>query len=237
MKVIFVSVVTIIVCALLILKKAYRKQILWGYVLIIVLFSAYYNLRILGTIMSFHRPTLQTFYQEDYLQTGEYPDSLLPLLLEGKTVYTKDDGYAYFEDATIEGKNWLYGFYHKTNTVSYLQFLRANVISDAEMNGTMLSDSQIREEFFQLGPANDMFRYMFVFTPFADELGNAFTYYWYYSDHLSEIDVFCNINKDSNGEDIGTSDELVVLWDSPDGVTEEENFYLMTKAYYEENVR
>ena len=162
MKVIFVSVVTIIVCALLILKKAYRKQILWGYVLIIVLFSAYYNLRILGTIMSFHRPTLQTFYQEDYLQTGEYPDSLLPLLLEGKTVYTKDDGYAYFEDATIEGKNWLYGFYHKTNTVSYLQFLRANVISDAEMNGTMLSDSQIREEFFQLGPANDMFRYMFV---------------------------------------------------------------------------
>ncbi len=237
MKVIFITAVTIIICVLLILKREYRKQLLLAYGLIVICFSAYYNEKLLDTIMTFHRPVFQTFYQMEYPGTGEYPDSLLPLLLSGKKVYTKDDGYKDFEEAEREGRSWLYGFYHMRNTVRYLKFIKAKVEPQKDMNGTMLTGEQIEKDFYNLGPANDMYRYSFLGTDFNDEIGNYFTYYWYYSGHLSEIDVYVNTSPDSKGEDIGTSDELVVLWDSPEAPKEEENFYLMTKTYYEENVR
>ncbi len=237
MKVIFITAVTIIICVLLVLKKEYRKQLILSYVLIIISFSAYYNAKLLDTIMTFHRPVYQTFYQMEFPGTGEYPDSLIPLLVSGKKVYTKADRYKDFEEAEREGKNWLYGFYHMRNTVRYLKFTGAFVEPRKDMNGTMLTDEQIEKDFYKLGPANDMYRYSFLCTDFKDEIGNYFTYYWYYSDHLSEIDVYLNTSPDSKGEDIGSAGELVVLWDSPEGPREEENFYLMTRTYYEENVR
>ena len=238
MKVIFVAIVTVITCILLFIRRQYKKLIIGGYLSVIILFGAYYNYAVLKLMpdVSFHRPFSQTFYQKEFLDTGEYPDSLLPLILSGKTVYTKDDPMD-FEDADAMGKNWMYGFYHQRNAVSYLDMIEASAVSDESLNGTMLTKTQIDEDFHKLGPANDMLRYSFICTDFWDEVGNFFNYYWYYSTHLSEIDVYLNTDPDSNGEDIASAGELVLLWDSPEGAKEEENLYIMTKAYYEENVR
>ncbi len=238
MKVIFVAALTVTACVLLLMKRSYKRQILVAYFCIIAAFSVYYNIKLLPAMpdISFNRPFMQTFYQKAFLNTGEFPDSLLPLILKGKTVYTKNDPMD-FEEADAMGKNWLYGYYHVKNAVNYLKLVRAKVECDEGMNGTMVTDLQIREDFHRLGPSNDMFRYSFVCNDFWEELGNAFTYYWYYSTHLSETEVFINIGTDKNGEDINTSKELVMLWDSPMGPKEEENIYIMTKAYYEEMVR
>ena len=37
---------------------------------------------------------------------------------------------------------------------------------------------------------------------------------------------------DSNGETVFTSDDLVILWNTVDGI-EEEDLYIMTKDYYD----
>lgn len=238
MKVLFVGTVTVIAGILLFTKREYKKQIIAGFLSVIVLFCAYYDYAVLKLMpdVSFHRPFSQTFYQKEFIDTGEFPDSLLPLLLSKKTVYTKNDPMD-FEDAEAMGKNWMYGFYHQTNIVNYLNLIEAYQINDEGMNGTMLTGARIEEDFYKLGPANDMLRYSFICTDFREELGNSFNYFWYYSDHLSEIDVYLNIKPDINGQDIASADDLVLLWDSPEGAVEEENLYIMTKAYYEENVR
>ncbi|HAG69563.1 MAG TPA: hypothetical protein DCL38_06285 [Lachnospiraceae bacterium] len=236
MKAVFIGAVTVLVCVLLVLKKEYRRQVIAGYLIIVILFSAFYNFRFAGTIVDFYRPTDQSFFQREFLESGEYPDSLLPLILQGKTVYTKDDRFEDFEEAEKYGKNWLYGFYHAANDLNYLRLAGAEVVKDEGMNGTMLSDEG-KKDFERLGPANDMFRYSFICSKFKDEIGNFFNYYWYYCDYLPEIAVYLNISEDSEGKDIGSSDELVVLWENPEELPEGDNFYVMTKAYYEENVR
>ena len=74
-----------------------------------------------------------------------------------------------------------------------------------------------------------------MYNDIPDEPGNYFTYYWYYSDFLNIIKAYANETADSNGETIFNADELVILWDTVDG-TDEEDIYIMTKAYYDEEV-
>ena len=57
MKAVFIGAVTVLVCVLLVLKKEYRRQVIAGYLITVILFSAFYNYRFAGTIVDFYRPT------------------------------------------------------------------------------------------------------------------------------------------------------------------------------------
>lgn len=237
MKFIIFGILTVLAAVMLLLfNRKYRKLIFLGYFVCVIAISAFYNLRLIRNIVPFYRPFSQTYYQPEFLEKGEYPDSLLPLLLQDKTVYTKNDPMD-FEDAMLLGKDWHYGYYHVNNAVWYLELLDARVVQEDGMNGSMPTEEQIRTDFENMGPANDMFRYTFLCSKHFDEPGNYFSHFWYYADHLSEIDVYLNPHADPDGADIASAEELVMLWDSQEGAKEEENIYIMTKAYYEENVK
>lgn len=233
MKYLAILVLLIITIVLLKWKKEYKGRILCGFISVMVLLSLVYNTRVISRIVPFYRPTNQTFYQTEFLENGEYPDSFLPLLLKGKTVYTKDDRFT-IDEAVAEGKNWLYAYYHNENAINYMELTDAVVIPDAALNTSYVSEEK-KAEFEDLGFANDMFRYSFLCNDFWEELGNYFTYFWYYADYLPEIHVYMNLSEDAAGSSVFDAEELVVLWDgSPEN--EAENLYIMTKGYYESEV-
>ncbi|MCR4923817.1 MAG: hypothetical protein K5931_07395 [Lachnospiraceae bacterium] len=234
MKLIFVLALTLIAAVLLIIKKEYRKVIFLSYAALMCCFNLIYDLKLSSTIVPFYRPTNQHFYQKEFLEKGEYPDSFLQVLLKDKNVYMKNDRYT-IDEAKAEGKDYLYAYYHVVNMVNFADFAGAKVIQDESMNSYFLPKEKIASDFELLGYANDMFRYSFIMNDFLEELGNYFTYYWYYSDYLKEIYAYLNVEKDSKGEDISTAKDLVIWWDSSKDV-EEENIYVMTKTYYEENI-
>ncbi|MFT3982500.1 MAG: hypothetical protein QM697_01225 [Lachnospiraceae bacterium] len=227
MKYMIVAVLTIAAAVLLRLKKEFRGFVLAGFVIVMILLSFVYNMRVLSSIVPFYFPTNQTFYQTEFLEKGEYPDSFLPLLLKGKTVYTKDDRVP-LDQAVAEGKNFVYAYYHNENAINYMELMEATVIPDPGLNDAKVSEAQM-EAFGDLGYANDMFRYSFLLNDFWEEIGNYFTYYWYYSDYLPEIHVYLN------AQGMEEADTLVVLWDG-NAEKEAENLYIMTEAYYESEV-
>lgn len=233
MKYLAVLVLLIITIVLLEWKKEYKGRILCGFILVMIFLGIVYNTKIISRIVPFYRPVNQTFYQVEFLEKGEYPDSFLPLLLDGRTVYTKDDRLT-IEEAASEGKNWLYSYYHNENAINYMELAGAAVIPDEALNDSYISKEQ-QAELMDLGFVNDMFRYSFLCNDFWEELGNYFTYYWYYADYLPPIHVYMNLSEGADGSSIFDAEELVVLWDgSPEN--EAENLYIMTKDYYESEV-
>ena len=216
------------------IKKEYKNRILIVFAAVMILMSALYNLRLMGKVMPSFRTQNQMFYQTFFRDKGDYPDSLLVPLFKDRTVYVKDDTFLVHE-AEEHGKNFLYAYYHAKNMYWFLDMAGAETVRSKNMNDKMVSPSQIENDFAFLGNTNDMFRYCFMYNDIPDEPGNYFTYYWYYSDFLNIIKAYANETADSNGETIFNADELVILWDTVDG-TDEEDIYIMTKAYYDEEV-
>ncbi len=216
------------------IKKEYKNRILIGFSLVMILMSALYNMRLMGKVMPSFHPTNQMFYQTSFIDKGDYPDSLLLQLFKGRTVYVKDDTFL-IDEAEGHGKNYLYAYYHAKNMYWFLDMAGAETIRSEDMNDTMINEAQMKDDFVSLGNTNDMFRYCFMYNDIPDEPGNYFTYYWYYYDYLDTIKAYINQTADPSGETVFDADELVILWDAEDG-TEEEDIYIMTKAYYDEAV-
>lgn len=216
------------------IKNEYRNRILICFGGVMILMSGLYNVRLLGKLLPFYAPVNQTFYQTQFLENGEYPDSLLAILLKGKTVYTKDEIYQ-IKDTEPHGKSYLYAYYHSRNIYWFLDFAGASLVRDVDMNDFMLDGELLDKDFNELGITNDMFRYCFMHNDLPDEPGNYFTYYWYFYEYLDTIRAYMNITPDSNGETVFDADELVILWNTVDG-TEEEDIYIMTKDYYDKEV-
>ena len=216
------------------IKREYKNRILLCFGVLIALMSGLYDVRLLGKLLPVYRPLNQTFYQTEFLENGEYPDSLLAMLLKGKTVYTKDEIYL-LEDTEPHGKSFLYAYYHARNVYWFLDFAGASNVRDKNMNGYGLDSTLLERDFDELGITNDMFRYCFMHNDISDEPGNYFTYYWYYYEYLDSIKAYLNVVSDSKGETVFDADELVILWNTVDG-TEEEDIYIMTKDYYDKEV-
>lgn len=226
--------IAVIAGILIRLKNEYRNRILFCFGAVTILMSGLYNIRTLNRLLSFYRPVNQVFYQPEFLETGDYPDSLLINLFKGKTVYAKNDKY-YVPDAEQHGKNFMYAYYHVQSIQFFLESADAELIRDDDMNNISLPAEQRDRDFEVLGNTNDMFRYCFMYNDFTEEAGNYFSYYWYYYEYLKTIRAYMNTGKDANGETIFDADELVVMWNTIDGV-EEEDIYIMTKEYYDSEV-
>lgn len=231
MKLLIMGLLTIGMIVLLLIKptRKYRNVILGLYGVAVLGLSASATWRTASLTLPFYYPSSQTFYQREFLDNGEYPDAFLPLLLKGKTVYTKDDGFCSDEkmnvDWTEDGKYWIYFFYHMRNAKSFLETAGANVIPDVKYNDIVLNDAQ-KAYFEDLGLSNDMYRYMFPLSDIEEEWSNGFYYYWYYSCFAGPSHVYiCS-------QDIEDAEELLILW------TDEmnEDLYIISKDYYEKEV-
>ena len=212
-------------------KNEYRNMILFILGLLMVIMSALYNVRNLNSLIELVRPRNQAFYQKEFYETGKYPDSLLVTLLEGKKVYVKDDAFMMGQPEQ-HGKTFNYALYHARNEYYLLEYLHTELIKDAGMNDTIVTNELVAREFASLGPINDMLRYCFLYGDLPFEAANYFAYYWYYYEFLNEIRAYMCTETDSNGETVFTSDDLVILWNTVDGV-EEEDLFIMTKEYYD----
>lgn len=256
------------------IKREYKGRILACFGVLMIVMGILYNVRLMDKVLPAINPVNQSFYQTRYLENGEYPDSLLMQLFKGKKVFVKDDIY-YISDADMEGKNFLYAYYHSRNMYWFLERAGAIYEKDETMNDKTVAENIRDNDFVRLGYTNDMFRYCFMYNNFYDiekEAGYYFNYYWYYYEFLDAISAYICEETDKNGDTVFTSDELVVLWqpaendsernpsdasgtsqtaaqesagtgsESPDSTVvkadanEEEDIYIMTKAYYDTEV-
>ncbi|MCR5302038.1 MAG: hypothetical protein K6E49_06320 [Lachnospiraceae bacterium] len=236
MKWLIAAALTLAVFAALhipVLKK-HKRVICALYAVGMTLFFAVYNFRTLDLIISTYHPTDQTLYQKEFLSTGEYADAFLEEFLKGRKVYTPDDEYTDKDEYTLYGGKdfdelgnyWLYHQYHAVNMWNFLDLCGASVIKDDTLNGTVLSDEQ-RSYYENLGPANDLMRYTFLLSPYSEEWGNGFYYYWFYNDYTEISHVYiCP-------QDIADADELVLIWQQED-LLGTEDYFIASKQYYDE---
>lgn len=227
MKYVVIYGLAIVVMILILIKKEYRTKIICGYLLCVIGLNIVYNFRVLPLIAPFYHPYNQSFYQMEFLENGEFPDAFVPMVVNGKSIITPNDPLT-IDESTAEGRDWLYAYYHITNITNYMKLNKADVINDESLNGIYVKEEN-QKDFYDLGYANDMFRYTFLCNDFWEELGNYFTYYWYYYENLSEMHFYIN------PEGMDAAEELVLLWDNSNG-KENEDYYLMTKDYFEREV-
>ena len=223
----------IIVFILGILKKEYRVKLTLLFLVYVILMNVVYNYRNRGSLLTFHRPVNQLIYQEGYLESKEFPDAFLQLIVNGKTTYTKMDPVT-IEEAEGNGYDFLYAYYHYKNPVNYLTHYGSNVISDELLNNSVIN-KKMKGDFEHIGYANDMLRNACMYyDKESSDVTTYFYHYWYYGEHVKALNIYVNF------DGLYDSDELVFLWQNQmeDGkILEEEDFYLMTKDYYDRNFR
>ncbi len=233
MKIIIAVVLTLGVLVALHIPKLKRRKglVLAIYAVAIILVFCVYNFRTMRNIIRSYHPTNQSLYQPEFTKGGEFSDAFLEEFLRDKTVFTPNDTYVTDYNAgpdfdSLTGHYWLYYYYHAVNMWSFLELAGADVIKDSSLNNTEFSDEQ-KAHYKDLGSANDMLRYIFPFSPYSEEWGNAFYHYWFYSTFIGDSRVYiCT-------EDITDAEELVVIWQQePEYDTE--SYYIAEKNYYDE---
>jgi len=232
-NIVIAAALAVILLILLLMPKLqkYKGYILAAYALVSMLLVAVPTFGNSAGLLPFYHAKEQTFYQKEFADEGTYPDALFGLAFENKTIYIKDDLDEYLDeyyqegDTLIDGKYWLYGYYHQKNLEEFLEANEATVIADDIFNDKYIDEST-KGDFKFAGYGNDMFRFMFQTCEYEEEWGNYFYHYWYYSDHLDGMEIYIN------PENINTSDELVILWDDK----ENETLFIMTRDYYDREV-
>ena len=237
MKIIIAGALTLAAFAALHLPILKKKKgiILVLYAMGMILFFAVYNVRTLDNITRFHHPYWQVVYQKAFFEDKEYPDAFLDEFFKDKTVYTPNDAVPVSDNIIPDeieerfdenGDYWLYSYYHGVNMWNYMSLHGASIVKDDALNDVMLSGPQ-RECYEDLGPANDMLRYMFPLTPYFGEWGNAFYHYWFFSSFIGDSRVYvCP-------EELMDAGELVVIWQHMD-CHDTDSYYIASKRYYDE---
>lgn len=226
LKFLLILIPGIIAFILCIVKSKYRMHITAGFIAFVVVLNIAYNAIYFNRIFNPKKTINQLVYQEDYLQTGEYPDALLQMIISGKKVYVKNDFKNIWETTEQLHFDWVYTYFHQINPTEYIKHYGAEVVQEDSLNNSVINEDQ-KKDFEFVGYANDMLRNACIFHPDVTEASNYFYHYVFYSEKCGPMSIF--VNPDGLSE----TDELVFLWQnvSEDDMTED--FYLMTKDYYD----
>lgn len=236
MKHLLILVLAAITIVLIRIFKNFRKQIVLAFLLCITLVSFAVTIKDIGGLVDLVRPFNQLFFQPEFLEEGLYADSILPLMVEGKTVYTKDDieHFEYDMDGEAYWELDLQDIHYGVNSENLLKAFGANAVRDPSMNGTIIT-GDIQNDFELLGSANDMLRFSGVVGDGTEEYWNYFHHYYIYTAHGSPSHIYLHID-DKGSLTKGSDAELVAIWQR---VSEKygEDLYIMDKEYYDKNVR
>ncbi len=136
MKYLVILFLVIAAVALMYLKKAYRTQIALGFLGLLALLSLILSVRSLPSTVPLTRTFNQLFYQEN-VQDENYFDAILPLMVGGKTIYTKDDINHLTFDMSDPSNTWevrLKAIYHRVKYQNILQAMEEKVVQDNALN-------------------------------------------------------------------------------------------------------
>lgn len=226
---IIIAMAIIIYLAMIKLKK-HRVAILLGGISFMALICGAYGYSRSEGILKTIKPINQTFYNNEFLETGEFPDAFLRLYFKDKNVYVKDDEIT-MAHAEYLGYSWMYAFYHAKDMKNYLDSVGARVIPDENMNRAKVTE-EIAEDFENLGYTSDLLRNTVMYTKTENDCGNYLFYQTYYREMCDTSYIFLNT------ESLKDTDELVLLWQHRLGSSlETEDMYLMGKDYYEEHFK
>lgn len=204
MKIALSALVTILLIIALFIKplRAHRWKIMTAYALSVIFLFAFYNYRTINLILPFYQPKNQMFYQKEYTDTKEYPDALLPYLLNGKEVAIPSQ--LKWDESVMETyDHWQNGGMLNMNIYNILSENGAKV--DFEDYLYIIDREIFEKELSELGYLNDTFRYSFFYNDIQSEYGNGFYYYWSYGASTQPFEL--------------------LVW--PDGIKEASKLYLM----------
>ena len=223
MKILLSLIITLITVALILYKptRKHLGKVLCGYFVMVIVLFAFYNYRTAGYILKFIRPVNQMFYQPDFQESGEYPDALLPYILEGKKIYLPTI-FEWDESIKETYDHWQSGGMLSMNMQNILEENGAQVILDDYM--FMLDTKKYQKDMVDLGYLNDTFRYSFFYNDLESEYGNSFYYYWFYG--VNAVPFKLNVCPKAYMD----SDTLYMMFD------EDANLYLVSKEYFEQEV-
>lgn len=218
-----------IICMIMIrLKSKYRMQITAGFIVFVILMNIIYNARFINSLINLHTTVNQLIYQEEYADSLEYPDALINILIDGKTVYMKED-YKTIPESEELGFNWMYGYFHYIAPSEYFEHYGSKVIHDESLNNIVIEHDE-HPELEDIGYANDMLRNVCLFHPDTTAAADYFFHYWYYREWVKGMHIYANL------DGIKDADELVLIWQNVSEDEETEDLYLMTKQYFDENI-
>ncbi len=230
-----VLIVLLMAAALILIrfKKAYRMQILFGALLLLAGANLAFSLRDLSGTVPLTSTVNQLFYQPGEAG-GEYSGALLPLMAGGRTVYVKDDIKHYEFDMSDPEAPWEYhlnDIYYGINSRNLLSAFDAETVADGQLNDALITE-EVKGQFAELGPSNDLYRFSFAANDIPEEYGNYFHYYFYYTAHGAPMHIYYSL-QDVQALTPDASEELVALWQRGE---RDEDLYLMTKRFYDEEV-
>lgn len=234
MKHLAILILAVVAAILIRICKNHKMQLIVGFLLCITLFSLFLTIRDADGLVSFNRSTNQLFYQPEFIDEGLYPDAFMPLLVKGKTIYTKDD-INYFDYEAEDDSHWevrLGEINYGRNSKSLLETFGAETIADSALNDIIVTDEYLKD-FQTMGLSNDMFRSSCAVNDITSKFGNYFHYYCYYGAFGLPSHVYYHV--DDKGSLLNGSDaEFVALWQYVDGGYGEDLF-IMDKEYFEEH--
>ena len=225
---IVVLVAVVFATAAFVLKKHREKILIAGIVVLCLISGVYCYSRAEGILLARH-PYNQAFSPAEYMETLEFPDAFLRLFLKDKTVYVKDDAMHGVEEANNGGFYWQYAYSHYYDMVHFLESINAEVVPDATMNDTVVSEDRIGD-FEEVGYLNDLLRNSMMYSGKDSEIGNYLYYLWYYGTFTKPAKLY------ANADGLKDTDEIVIIWQPQgDGYEEKatEDMYLMSKEYYD----
>lgn len=206
MKIALSIALTAVIIVLLCIKKLkpYRGHIVCLFGIGTIILFAVYNYKTADLILPFYHPVNQTFYQPEFVSTGEYTDALLPYIVKGKTI----NMYDYTMDIDSDLNNM-----DSWNTGTMLLADIRNILEENGATVNRMSDypvfvtqEKVEELFENVGYLNDTFRYSYFYNNLNTEYGNGFYYYWFYS----------------------VSDEPFCLYVATEGIRESDELYMLT---------
>lgn len=209
--------------------KKNRIQIIIVFLVCIAFIGGYNTFTGLNRLVPMIRPFNQLFYQPEYLDEGIYADSVLPLIINDRKIYTKDD-IKHFEFDMNGEAVWEYvlnDIHYGVNSENILKAFGAETLRDASLNDATITED-IKKDFEILGSANDMYRYSGAVGYGQEEYWNYFHHCFMFNDHASPLKIYLHVTD--------MDSELVALWQKiPKGYGED--LFIMDKDYYEKNVK
>ncbi|MCR5267846.1 MAG: hypothetical protein K6E16_04970 [Lachnospiraceae bacterium] len=217
-------------------KKEYGTVILIGVLALLVFANAAFSYRDLLGLVPMTRTCNQLPYQTGYPEEGAYPGALLPLMVSGKTIYTRDD-IRHFEfdmsDPVAPWELYLGEIYYGINARNLLKAFGADVVADERLNEITLPEGT-SEKCMDLGYSNDLYRYSFAVNDIPEEYGNYFHYYYYYTANGVPMHIYLGANDLSSFTPDGEG-ELYAIWKVTEGGPGED-LYLFDRDFYEKEV-
>ena len=186
------------------------------------------------------RAVSQTMYEDIFAEEGSYPDLFLRNIVKGKevrvaretTLYSDYSSYGRDEE---EGNPFDKEYLIDNDYTRWFRLYAGKVTVDTSLPaGTLVTDifADRRDEFMEIGQANDMLRYSFALNREEVQQASAFWYSWYYNAYAEKVEdrkdlypeIYVNL-KDLENRD---ADTFVAVW------TETQDLYFMSIDTFED---